>query len=56
MREDKTPSPTPWSTQWSTLDGLLQRIFFFGQNKCFINMVRHLDVHSVIYFELSNNI
>ena len=28
----------------------------FGQSKCFINMMRHLDVHSVIYVELSNNI
>ena len=48
--EDKTPSPTPWSTQWSTINGLPRRIF--DQNECFINMVRHLHVHSVIYLEL----
>lgn len=29
---------------------------YFGHVKGFINMVRHVDVHTLIYFELSNNI
>lgn len=29
--EDKTPRPTPWSTQWSTINGLPRRIFFWSK-------------------------
>ena len=46
-------SPTPWSTLRSTQNGVPLKIMCIGQIKYFINMVNHLDVHTLALFILS---